>query len=113
MSKPASDIFQFENEIEWEDQGNGIQRQVFGYNDQIMLVKAKFEKGAVGTLHQHPHTQVTYVRGGAFEVTIGDEVRVIRDGDGFYVPPGILHGAVCLEPGTLVDAFAPMREDFI
>ncbi|EHQ25740.1 cupin domain-containing protein [Mucilaginibacter paludis] len=113
MSKAASNIFQFENEIEWEDQGNGIQRQVFGYNDQIMLVKAKFEKGAIGTLHQHPHTQVTYVRGGAFEATIGSEIRVIKDGDGFYVPPNVLHGVVCLEAGTLVDAFTPMRDDFI
>jgi len=113
MSKPASDIFQFENEIEWEDQNNGIQRQIFGYDDKIMLVKAKFEKGAVGTMHKHPHSQVTYVRGGAFEMTIGDETRIIKDGDGYYVPPNVMHGVICLEPGMLVDAFAPMREDFI
>jgi len=113
MSNPTSGIFQFENEIEWEDQKNGIQRQIFGYDDKIMLVKAKFEKGAIGTMHKHPHSQVTYVRGGAFEMTIGDETRIIKDGDGYYVPPNVLHGVTCLEPGMLVDAFAPMREDFI
>jgi len=113
MSQLNSDIFQIETEIEWEDQGNGIQRQVFGYNQQIMLVKAKFEKGAIGALHQHPHTQVTYVRGGAFEATIGHEKRILKDGDGFYVPPNVLHGVLCLEPGILVDAFAPFREDFL
>jgi quercetin dioxygenase-like cupin family protein len=113
MSQPNSDIFQLENDVPWEDQGNGIQRQVFGYNDQIMLVKAKFEKGAIGTQHSHPHTQVTYVRGGAFEVTIGDKTTVLKDGDGFYAPPNVMHGVVCLEAGTLVDAFAPMRADFI
>ncbi|WP_449439230.1 cupin domain-containing protein [Pedobacter steynii] len=63
--------------------GNGIKRQVFGYNDQIMLVKAKFEVGAVGDLHEHHHTQVTYVDSGAFEMTIGAEVRIIRKGDGY------------------------------
>lgn len=62
MSKPNSDLFQIESEILWEDQGNGIQRQVYGYDNKVMLVKAKFEKGAIGTLHSHPHTQVTYVR---------------------------------------------------
>jgi len=113
MSNPNSAVFQVESEIEWEDQGNGIQRQVYGYNDHIMLVKAKFEKGAIGTLHSHPHTQVTYVRGGAFEATIGDEKRILKDGDGFYAAPNVVHGVVCLEAGTLVDAFAPMREDFI
>lgn len=113
MSQPDSDIFQFEADVPWQDQGNGIQRQVFGYNDQIMLVKAKFEKGAIGAQHRHPHTQVTYVRGGSFEATIGDKTTILHDGDGFYVPPNVMHGVVCLEAGTLVDAFAPMRADFL
>lgn len=113
MSQQNSNIFQIEHEIEWEDQGNGVQRQVYGFNNQIMMVKAKFEKGAIGAQHSHPHTQVTYVRGGAFEATIGDKTIVLKDGDGFYVPPNVMHGVVCLEAGTLVDAFAPMREDFV
>jgi quercetin dioxygenase-like cupin family protein len=113
MSTPNSDLFQFENEMPWNDLGNGIQRQVFGYDDKVMLVKAKFEKGAIGTMHKHPHSQVTYVRGGSFEMTIGEETKVINDGDGYYVPPNVMHGVVCLEPGTLVDAFSPAREDFL
>jgi len=108
-----SNLFQIENETSWEDLGNGIKRQVFGYDDRIMLVKAKFEVGAVGDLHEHHHTQVTYVDSGAFEMTIGEEVRIIRKGDGYYVPPHIIHGCVCLEAGMLIDAFTPHREDFL
>ncbi|MEJ2881184.1 cupin domain-containing protein [Pedobacter sp. GR22-6] len=108
-----SDIFQMECEIQWEDLGNGIQRQVFGYDDRVMLVKAKFEKGAVGELHEHHHTQVTYVDSGAFEMTIGEEKRIIKKGDGYYVPPHVIHGCLCLEPGILIDAFTPHREDFL
>lgn len=108
-----SGLFQIDNETPWEDLGNGIKRQVFGYNDQIMLVKAKFEVGAVGDLHEHHHTQVTYVDSGAFEMTIGAEVRIIRKGDGYYVPPHVVHGCVCLEAGILIDAFTPHREDFL
>ncbi len=33
-------------------------------------------------------------------------------GDGIYIEPDILHGCVCLEPGVLIDCFAPMRADF-
>ncbi len=113
MSNPTSNLFQFEDEIEWENLGNGIKRQIFGYDDKIMLVKAIFDKGAVGALHQHPHSQVTYVRGGAFEMTIGNQIKLIKDGDGYYVPPNIIHGVVCIEPGMLVDAFSPAREDFL
>jgi len=108
-----SDLFQIEQEIPWEDLGNGIKRQVFGYDDKIMLVKAKFEAEAVGTLHQHPHSQVTFVESGVFEMTIGDEKRIIKKGDGYYVPPHAIHGCVCKEAGTLIDAFTPHREDFL
>lgn len=108
-----SNEFQFENEVPWEDLGNGIHRQVFGYNETLMMVKAKFIAGAIGTLHQHPHTQVTYVDSGAFEMTIGDEKKIIKKGDGYYVPPNVPHGCVCLEPGILIDAFSPHREDFL
>jgi quercetin dioxygenase-like cupin family protein len=108
-----SSEFQFENEIPWEDLGNGIQRQVFGYDETLMLVKAKFIAGAIGTMHQHPHSQTTFVESGAFEMTIGDQTKTIRKGDGYYVPPNVLHGCVCLEPGTLIDAFSPHREDFL
>jgi quercetin dioxygenase-like cupin family protein len=108
-----SDLFQIENEIEWETPDEKIQRQIYGYDDKIMLVKAKFEKGGVGQIHKHPHSQVTYVESGVFEMHIGDETRIIKKGDGYYVPPEVLHGCVCLEDGLLIDVFSPLREDFI
>ena len=104
---------QFENEIPWEDAGHGVRRQVFGYNENIMLVKAHFEKGGVGTEHKHPHVQVTYVASGVFEMTIGGKKRLLKAGDGYYVPPDTLHNCLCLEEGMLVDAFSPAREDFL
>jgi quercetin dioxygenase-like cupin family protein len=105
--------FQINSEIAWEDLDNGIQRQLFGYNETVMMVKVKFEKGAVGELHNHPHTQVSYVESGAFEMRIGDQNKIIKTGDGFYVHPNVTHGTVCLEPGVLVDVFSPLREDFL
>ena len=78
-----------------------------------MMVKVKFEQGAIGTLHQHPHTQSTYVASGCFEVTIGEEKKVLRAGDGYYVAPNLPHGCVCHEAGILIDTFTPMREDFL
>jgi len=105
--------FQFNNDLLWRDLGNGISRQIFGYNETIMMVKVKFEKGAVGELHKHFHTQVSYVESGSFEMTIGGEKRIIKTGDGFYVHPDVMHGTICLEPGVLVDVFSPVREDFL
>lgn len=108
-----SSAFQVNNELPWQNVGNGIYRQMFGHDDKIMMVKIKFDKGAIGALHEHFHSQVTYVESGVFEMSIGSEKRIIRKGDGYYVTPHVVHGIVCLEPGMLIDVFSPCREDFI
>lgn len=82
------------------------------FDDRLMLVKVEFLAGGVGVLHQHPHTQITHIESGVFEVEIGEEKKVLKAGDCFYIPPNMLHGAVCLEAGVLIDVFSPMREDF-
>jgi quercetin dioxygenase-like cupin family protein len=48
-----------------------------------------------------------------FEVTIGNEKKMLMAGDAFYIPPNVIHGALCIEAGVLIDIFSPMREDFI
>lgn len=111
--KIRSDVFQIENELAWENPAPGIQRQIMAYDGQLMMVKVKFETGAIGTPHTHYHTQGTYVACGKFELTIGSEKRVLGAGDGYYVAPDVPHGCVCLEAGVLIDTFSPMRQDFL
>ena len=105
--------FIFESETKWENAGENVVRQIMGYNDDIMLVKVKFETGAVGTPHTHQHTQSTFVASGKFEFTVGGETKIVAAGDGLYMEPNVLHGCKCLEAGVLIDTFAPMRKDFI
>ncbi|MEM1134350.1 MAG: cupin domain-containing protein [Bacteroidota bacterium] len=108
----TSKEFLFASEMPWEEVGPGLKRQIMGYDDKILMVKVAFEKGAVGEVHQHFHSQVTYVVNGKFELQVGDEKKIIGIGDGFYIPPNVDHGAVCLEAGELIDVFSPIREDF-
>lgn len=105
--------FQLGEQIRVEEPGKGIKRQIFGYDNQIMMVKVTFEKGAIGDLHTHSHIQVSYVESGRFEMTIDNEIKVLEKGDGFYIPSNVLHGSKCLEAGVLIDVFNPMREDFL
>ena len=78
-----------------------------------MMVKVKFDKGAVGSMHEHYHSQATYVVSGKFELTIGDKKEILSAGDGYYVAPDELHGCVCIEAGILIDTFSPVRADFL
>lgn len=97
----------------WEELGQGISRKMLGYDNQIMMVLVKLEKGAVASPHQHFHTQATYCISGKFEFTIDGEVKVVGAGDGVYIEPNLLHSAICLESGLLIDTFSPVREDFL
>ncbi|KFF23410.1 cupin domain-containing protein [Chryseobacterium vrystaatense] len=103
----------FDGNSEWEDLEAGVSRQFIGYNAQVMMVIVRFEKDAVGTLHQHFHSQITYVAEGKFEVTVDGETKILEKGDGFFAQPNIFHGVKCLEEGQLIDAFTPIREDFL
>ncbi len=101
------------DQVAWEDRGGGVRRKIMAYGDSLMGVYVEFKKDAVGALHSHPHVQWSYVQSGSFTVHIGKETRVLRAGDFYYIPPDVIHGVVALEDGVLVDAFAPMREDFL
>ena len=59
--------------------GEGVTRRVLAYTDSLMCVDNTFEKGAVGSLHSHPHTQITYVAEGVFSFTIDGETRTVRN----------------------------------
>lgn len=109
----TSKEFIFGDEIEWETVGEGLRRKIMGYDDKIMLVKVHFKVGAIGTMHQHYHSQVTYVESGEYKLTIGEETKIVKGGDSFYIPPNIMHGAVCTKEGILIDVFSPIREDFM
>ncbi|WP_221390565.1 cupin domain-containing protein [Dyadobacter sp. NIV53] len=102
-----------DDEIPWDDLGGGLKRKIMSYDDNLMMVKVAFETGGIGALHSHFHTQMSYVESGAFEITIGDKTGTLKKGDAYYIPPDIIHGALCTEEGILVDIFTPLREDFI
>ncbi len=110
--KPSKE-FLFGAELPWEEVGPGLKRQIMGFDNKIMMVKVKFEAGGVGQMHEHHHSQVTYVESGEFKMTIGDEVKVLKGGDSFYIPPHVMHGCVCTKGGVLLDVFSPHREDFL
>lgn len=107
------EIFINDADLSWENTGEGIKRKIMSYNPELMMVKVAFEKDAVGTLHKHPHTQITFIESGKFEVEVENEKRVLKAGDVFHIPSNFIHGVICLEQGTLIDVFNPVREDFL
>ena len=103
----------YQKDVVGEVVENGLRRFVKAYSDEMMCVENVFETGAVGALHSHPHTQISYIVSGRFLFTIGDKTYEVGPGDTLLKREGIVHGCVSIEGGTILDFFAPMRTDFI
>ncbi|MEW9614667.1 cupin domain-containing protein [Shinella sp. S4-D37] len=97
----------------WTEVAPGNRRAVLSHRPEMMLVAFRFDEGAVGAPHSHPHTQVSYIAEGAFDVTIDGVTTRLAAGSSFIVAPNLVHGVVALAPGLLIDTFTPRRDDFL
>lgn len=113
MERRRSKAFIFGEETRRQSVGDGLTRQLCGFDDSIMMARVEFDSSAVGALHAHPHSQVSYVESGEFDVTIDGVETRLSAGDSFYVEPNARHGAICRKAGVLIDVFSPVREDFL
>jgi quercetin dioxygenase-like cupin family protein len=86
-------------------------RALFG--ERAMLNLVQMEPGAVVARHSHPHEQLGLVLQGSISMSIGDEQRDLGELEAFVAAPGIEHGGTAGPQGALLlDAFAPVREDY-
>lgn len=103
----------YHSDIPAQALGGGVSRRVLAHLPEEMVVEVSFETGGVGAPHRHAHTQCTYVVSGEFDFTIEGETVTVRVGDTIAFAGNEEHGCVCKQAGVLIDAFAPMREDFL
>jgi quercetin dioxygenase-like cupin family protein len=79
-------------------------------NNTINFIEIK--AGCSVPLHQHVHEQSSFVLEGRFEMTVGDEVRVLEPGLFCIVAPNLIHGGTAITDCKLIDVFSPVREDY-
>ncbi len=82
--------------------------------DKTMMTFFEFEADAMIPSHKHPHEQITYVLEGELEFTVGQDTRVLGKGDGVVISSNQEHCAKVLKaPARAVDAWYPLREDYL
>jgi quercetin dioxygenase-like cupin family protein len=81
---------------------------------ELMFSLVELDDGAVSAIHHHPEVQMGLVLEGAFERQQGDEVKLLREGDGFYVPPDVPHGGRAIGGRCrILDVFSPPRARYV
>ncbi|WP_445784266.1 cupin domain-containing protein [Sphingorhabdus sp.] len=108
-----SDTFVHNADVPVEQLEPGIKRQILTYDPELMLCRLWFESGVAGAVHQHPHSQISYIESGRFRAMMGGKERELVAGDSVAITPDTDHGITCIEAGSLLDIFNPVREDFL
>jgi quercetin dioxygenase-like cupin family protein len=91
----------------------GVTRRILADSPDLMVVSFRFETGAEGKLHSHPHVQSTFVASGRFVFFRDGIAYDLSPGDSLVIPGGVEHGCRCVEAGELIDNFTPRRDDFL
>lgn len=79
--------------------------------DKLHLRFSDFAAGCVVTRHSHPQEQAGIVLAGEITVTIGDETRLVKTGEIYFIPGGVEHSMKAgNQPGRVVDLFGPEND---
>lgn len=82
--------------------------------EKIMFSFLEFQPGGEIAAHSHPHEQMGTVLEGEFELTIGEETRIVRAGDTYIIPGSVPHsGRSTGHRAVTLDVFSPPREDYL
>jgi quercetin dioxygenase-like cupin family protein len=82
---------------------NGVKGKIFQSSDHQIVF---FEIEAIGSVPEHRHgAQWGVVFEGEMELTIGEEKKIYRKGDHYFIPAGSLHSAVFKTKTWLMDLF--------
>jgi quercetin dioxygenase-like cupin family protein len=88
---------------------NGLFFRPF-FAESISLNFVTFPPGSGFPVHVHPEEQISIVREGEMEITIGDETHLVRPGDVIHFPQNVPHaGRTSTQPCRLIDIFSPPR----
>ena len=83
------------------------------WGERVMFAHFCIKPNSGVPLHSHPHEQMGIILEGEFELTIGDETRLLKKGDMYLIPSNVSHGGTTYsKQALLLDAFSPPRENY-
>ncbi|MDA4121591.1 MAG: cupin domain-containing protein [Thaumarchaeota archaeon] len=86
-------------------------RMIVGEN--AMLARLVLKKGSFVPPHKHASEQLSSVLTGSLEFRIGRKSILVGPGQVLVIPPNAVHSALALEDTDAIDAFSPLREDWL
>ena len=83
------------------------------YGEKVMMSYVNIDANSVIPEHSHPHEQMGTFLEGEAEFTIGDEKKIVKQGEAYLVPSNVKHKVVTSDkPVLALDIFSPPREEY-
>ena len=90
----------------------GVVRRTLVSGDNQTLMRVELAAGAEVPEHTHPHEQAGTVVSGSILLRIHAEERELTEGASYLIPGEAPHFVRALTDSTLVEVFAPVREEY-
>lgn len=100
------------NELTKEAIGTKVTRRFFN-GDRMTIARLELKKGGRAKSHSHDAEEVMCVLKGAITVRINGEESIANAGDVVDIPGGVVHEIVAAEDSEILDAFTPIRQDWL
>lgn len=82
--------------------------------EKAMLSRIQAKAGVLVPEHRHASEQVAWLMTGKMRVaTAGGEQKILGPGDVWLIPANALHSAEYLEDTEMIEAFSPIRLEFL
>jgi quercetin dioxygenase-like cupin family protein len=91
----------------------GVVRRTLTSGGNVTLVEVRIAPGSNVPEHTHPHEQAGHVATGRVRFRIGGDEFDLEAGDSYLIPGDVPHYVEAVDAATLIEAFSPIREDFL
>jgi quercetin dioxygenase-like cupin family protein len=82
------------------------------HSDRVTHSWVDVDAGATFPEHQHPHEQIVTVLEGELELVVDGVTHRLKRGVVFVIPPHARHSGRGITTCKVLDAFAPVRDDY-
>ena len=91
----------------------GVSLDALAVGEKSMVAKMNYVEGNYATTHTHPNEQSGYVISGKYRLRTETLDVELNPGDSYSIPGNAPHSFEVIEGGEVIDAFTPIREDYL
>ena len=82
------------------------------HSEHMTIGYWEIDNGSLVPEHHHPAEQIVSMISGRFEMTIGEETKILVAGDKAVIPGNVPHSGKALEDCRIIDAWSPKRDEY-